>query len=72
MRYKLKENHPAMIAFNKLCQYADDLGVKIEFVDNHVLYHYENMVYELVDIEPNHAIDEFPPVMEFHITFEKD
>ena len=73
--YRLKENHPLMIAFDELCEKADELGVRLEFLGHRTIVYFNGKEYDLEDIEyPYQAntVNSFPPVTEFKLTYEKE
>jgi len=71
---RLKDNHPTMVKFNKLCELAEELGISIE-------WHGQDVIIEdaerdkdlppifLKDIEQDHWFDSFPPNTEFKMIY---
>jgi hypothetical protein len=71
-RMYLKENHPTMIKLAKLCEYADKLGLSIEFTGYGVYFIQDDgKDYRVEDIEPDHIVTHFPPSTEYKLTYEK-
>lgn len=72
MKYRLTDNHEAMIAFNKLCEYADELGISVSFWGIRTVVRYNGKTYDLEDNENFDHVTEFPPDLEFKMTYEKE
>jgi len=79
MKMRLRENHPAMVALEELCQefykqgiifYWDIRGITVKFVGG--------QEYKLQDIEIisrdsfNWGVDCFPPSTEYKLVYEKE
>ena len=72
---KLKDNHPTMAKFNKLCEYADELGIGIEWSGQTVIVHDSNRDSNLPpiflkDIEDGSWVSCFPPTTEFKLIYD--
>ena len=74
MKYRLKDNHPAMEALNELWNKADELGIKIYISRaGRTIIAIGEKEFELQDIEdPNYPMIEFPPGCEFKLTYKKE
>ncbi len=71
-RLRLDEDHPTFVKFNKLCDLADELGIKLCFQNNNLILIDQNSdlpSIDIEDIEPNHWFDSFPPTTEFVLTY---
>jgi len=69
---RLKENHPAFKAFDKLCAKAEELGIEIHFDSNRTYVYFEGKEYILKDIEEeNYPMNYFPIALEYKLTYEK-
>jgi hypothetical protein len=72
---RLKEKHPTAIKFERLCQYAEDLGISIDWHGLKVFLYDKDRdsslppIY-LQDIEENHWITSFPPTTEYYLLSE--
>lgn len=76
-RLVLKDNHPTMIRFNKLCQVADELGLRISFHGQAMVLedlHRENLPPLMIeDIEEDHThtwCADFPPGTEVKLVYD--
>lgn len=71
---KLKNNHPTMIKFNKLCDFAEELGLSLDLGGNFIILEDRDRddnlpMLELHDLE-NDTCPSIPPTMEFKIIYD--
>lgn len=72
--FKLKGNHPTLVKYNKLIEFADALGLHLEFDSGVCLLRdlaLPNNIFKVEDIEGG-DITGFPHPTETKITFEVD
>lgn len=73
-KYKIKDDHSTAKKLAKLCEMASELGISIEYTRYGVCVitdkEFPGRRYLMEDIEEG-PIMEFPPVMEYKITFEE-
>lgn len=70
MKLRLKYTHPACEAMDKLCECADDLGIKIEYFGYRTVFYFDGKQYDFADNESGDPIAEFPPMLEYKLTFD--
>lgn len=71
MKKRLLDNHPVVQKFNELMDTAHKLGLSLYFESGVCILHVEGdqTKYRIEDIEDPDHNNEFPPVMDFKITF---
>jgi len=74
-RLWLKDNHPTMVKFNKLCDYAEELGLTISFCNNSTVIEDTKRDPKLPtlfveDNEDGTPVGVFPPGLEFKVVYE--
>ncbi len=68
----LFDNHPAKQKFDKLCDIATEMGIRLEYMNGRTFVTIDEQKFELEDIEHrNQDLGEFPPSLEFKLTYEK-
>ena len=71
--FRLKEQHPAMIALEKLYNAAYELGITIEFMGPRTLVTFNGEVYDLHDIDqPSYPMNSFPPACEYKLIYDTE
>jgi len=75
-KFRLKESHEFSKRFEELCKKADELGIHIEWVYSNVYPTrvtdtINNKEYELKDNDSGEICYQFPPNLEYKLTFEK-
>lgn len=72
-RYRLKDDHPLKKRLDELCEKAEELQIYITFFGNRTLICdlQTNKIYDLEDLDSGECIMEFPPKLEYKLTFEK-
>lgn len=79
MKKQLKENDPTLIKFKKLCDYASELGLALDFsgLNRTMVYDLSNnKEYELNSTERTSGcywngsicVSDFPPTVEYYMT----
>lgn len=72
-RYRLNDRHDAVIAFNALCAYADELGISVHFDRYTAEMVYRGVAYEMRDVEDNeYEVADFPPITEVKFVRDTD
>lgn len=74
-RYKLGDKHPFNERVSKLMAYANELGISIDFsaCQNRTWITDEKTdeEYELVDVDTNNPVKNFPAFTEYKIVYDK-
>lgn len=72
MKKRLLDSHPTQIAFNRLCQLANELDISIEYLGFRTLLKHAGKIYDMEDIEDEDSgVLSFPPVTEIKLTYER-
>lgn len=72
---RLRSHHPTMEKFNKLCEYAEDLGISVEWRGQDVIIHDNQRGKDLPpifleNIEEGHWFSSFPPNTEYKLVYD--
>lgn len=71
-RYRLKDNHEHMKKYDKLCQFADDLGIRLYFYNNKSIAEIDGTEYDVEDLESPQPPSDFPPALEVKLVSERE
>ncbi len=69
---RLQDTHPTKEKFDKLCAYADELGLHISFNQGYVRLVDKDFPHdiEVADLEISHMVCSFPPDCEVKLVYE--
>lgn len=73
-KYRLKENHPLQVKFDRLCEVMDEMGVRLLLDGAHLMFE-DNQTGQsamVQDLEnQDDQIGEFPPALEIRLIQDK-
>ena len=72
--FRLKDTHPVKEKFDKLCELADELGIKITWSNYSTEISVDGFkeTFELRDMDSGEVVYEFPPCMEYKLIVDKE
>lgn len=72
-KFRLKETHPDMIAFNKACKVLEEMGISLNIPYGQISTEItiKRNKYVILDSDSDSSITEFPPFYECKLIFEK-
>ena len=74
---RLKENHPAVVALERVFEEMDKQGIRISFTTNRLTVEFEGKEYRINDIDHDQSpyawlVDCLPPPLEYKLNYEKE
>ena len=71
LKMRIRDHHIDKVKFDKVVNYAQEMGVLFTFYGHKTIVSINGTEYDLEDVDSGDQVSEFPPIMDYKLTYEK-